>query len=86
VHRDQRRILQTNELKKIYGMTRGELDHLRPYFIGAKAGPQRNRYVLWVDIMGSQGKMLRGLRTASIPLMKLHVAALEAQKKNTHKP
>lgn len=75
-----------NELKKIYGMTRGELDHLRPYFIGAKAGPQRNRYVLWVDIMGSQGKMLRGLRTASIPLMKLHVAALEAQKKNTHKP
>jgi hypothetical protein len=68
--------------KKIHGMSLGELNHLRPYFIGDDAGPQRHKYVLWVDIMGSQGKMLRGVRTASIPLMKLHVAALNAAKKN----
>jgi hypothetical protein len=68
--------------KKIYGMSSGELDYLRPYFMGDDAGPQRFRYVLWVDIMGSQGKMLRSVRTASIPLMKLHVAALTAVKKN----
>jgi hypothetical protein len=31
--------------------------------------------------MGSQGKMLRNVRTAAIPLMKLHIAALAAKKK-----
>lgn len=72
----------TRTKKKVNGMSAGQLDYLRPYFLGDNAGPQRHRYVLWVDIMGSQGKMLRSVRTASIPLMKLHVAALTAVKKN----
>jgi hypothetical protein len=59
----------------------GYLDHLRPYYMGIHSGVQKSRYVLWVDIMGSQGKMLRNVKTAAIPLMKLHVAALNAKKK-----
>lgn len=66
---------------KMHGLSRGTLNYLRPYYLGDQSGPQRSRYVLWVDIMGSQGKMLRNVRTASIPLMKLHVAALHAKKK-----
>lgn len=66
---------------KIYGLSPGTLDYLRPFYLGTQSGPQKSRYVLWVDIMGSQGKMLRNVRTASIPLMKLHVAALNAKKK-----
>ena len=64
-----------------HGLKQGFLDHIRPYYLGDDAGSQKARYVLWVDIMGSQGKMLRNVRTAAIPLMKLHVAALAAQKK-----
>jgi Spy/CpxP family protein refolding chaperone len=67
--------------EKINGMSHGFLNYLRPYYLGDESGPQKSRYVLWVDIMGSQGKMLRNVRTASIPLMKLHVAALNAKKK-----
>jgi Spy/CpxP family protein refolding chaperone len=71
-----------NEIRvKVHGMSHGFLDYLRPYYFGDDSGPQKFRYVLWVDIMGSQGKMLRNVRTASIPLMKLHVAALKAKKK-----
>jgi hypothetical protein len=66
---------------KIRGLSPGTLDYLRPFYLGTHSGPQKSRYVLWVDIMGSQGKMLRNVRTASIPLMKLHVAALNAKKK-----
>jgi hypothetical protein len=66
---------------KIHGLSPGTLDYLRPFYLGTQSGPQKSRYVLWVDIMGSQGKMLRNVRTASIPLMKLHVAALNAKKK-----
>jgi hypothetical protein len=73
---------QKTELRaKIHGMSPGFLDYLRPYYLGDDSGPQKFRYVLWVDVMGSQGKMLRNVRTASIPLMKLHVAALNAKKK-----
>jgi Spy/CpxP family protein refolding chaperone len=66
---------------KIDGLSTGTLDYLRPFYLGTQSGPQKSRYVLWVDIMGSQGKMLRNVETASIPLMKLHVAALKAKKK-----
>lgn len=66
---------------KIHGLSHGTLDYLRPFYLGTQSGPQKSRYVLWVDIMGSQGKMLRNVWTASIPLMKLHVAALRAKKK-----
>jgi len=66
---------------KIHGMSHGFLDYLRPFYLGDDSGLQKFRYVLWVDIMGSQGKMMRNVRTASIPLMKLHVAALNAKKK-----
>lgn len=68
---------QTN----IRGLSQGFLDYVRPYYRGDESGSQKSVYVLWVDIMGSQGKMLRNVRTASIPLMKLHVAALAAKKK-----
>jgi hypothetical protein len=84
--REQSESAVTVVKEKISGFSTGELDHLRPYFIGDDAGPQRYRYVLWVDIMGSQGKMLRNVKTASIPLMKLHVAALTAVKKNKYQP
>jgi hypothetical protein len=73
--------LKLNRGGKIHGMSQGFLNYLRPYYLGDESGPQKSRYVLWVDIMGSQGKMMRNVRTASIPLMKLHVAALNAQKK-----
>jgi hypothetical protein len=68
---------------KIPGLKHTDLDFIRPLFIGGDAGPERYRYVLWIDIMGSQSKLLRNVRTASIPIMKLHVAALGAVKKNT---
>jgi len=63
-----------------------DLDHLRPYFIGDEAGPERYRYVLSLDIMGARGKMLRNVRTASIPIMKLQIAALASKGKNTKGP
>ncbi|MGD0859931.1 MAG: hypothetical protein ABR912_11470 [Terracidiphilus sp.] len=66
---------------KIYGMSRGFLNYVRPYYRADESGHQRLRYVLWLDTMGSHGKMLRNVWTASIPVMKLHVAALVAQKK-----
>ena len=66
---------------KIQGLSPGTLDYLRPFYLGSQSGQQKSQYVLWVDIMGSQGKMLRNVWTASIPLMKLHVAALNAKKK-----
>jgi hypothetical protein len=67
-------------------MKETNLDYIRPFFLGEKAGPQRNRYVLWIDIMGAAAKIARNVRTASIPVMKLHVAALTAVKKNKGKP
>lgn len=67
-------------------MKETNLDYIRPYFFGDKAGPQRNRYVLWLDIMGAGPKIARNVQTASIPVMKLHVAALTAVKKNKGKP
>jgi hypothetical protein len=73
--------LKTEVRTKIHGLSPGFLDYLRPYYLGDDSGLQKFRYVLWVDIMGSQGKMLRNVRTAFIPLMKLHVAALNAKKK-----
>lgn len=69
------------ERTSTHGLSQSFLDRIRPYYLGDDAGSQKARYVLWVDIMGSQGKMLRNVRTAAIPLMKLHVAALAAQKK-----
>lgn len=65
----------------IHGLKQRSLDYVRPYYRGDDSGAQKPRYVLWVDIMGSQGKMLRNVHTAAIPLMKLHVAALAATKK-----
>jgi hypothetical protein len=56
------------------------LDYIRPFFIGNDAGPQRYRYVLWLDVMGAGPKIARNVRTAVIPVMKLHVAALSAVK------
>ena len=73
--------LRSKVRAKIHGMSHGYLNYLRPYYLGDESGPQKSRYVLWLDIMGSQGKMMRNVRTASIPLMKLHVAALNAKKK-----
>jgi hypothetical protein len=70
---------------KVHGLGLGTLNHLRPFYLGTQSGPQKSRYVLWVDIMGSQGKMLRNVWTASIPLMKLHVAALNAKQKTVGK-
>lgn len=67
-------------------MNMPNLDYIRPYFLGDKAGPQHNRYVLWIDVMGAGAKIGRNVRTASIPVMKLHVAALSAVKKNKGKP
>lgn len=64
----------------------GKLNYLRPYFIGDDAGPERYRYVIWIDIMGARGKLLRSVRTAAIPIMKLHVAALTAVEKNNRTP
>lgn len=64
-----------------HGLSQNFLDRIRPYYLGDDSGSQKARYVLWVDIMGSQGKMLRNVRTAAIPLMKLHIAALAAKKK-----
>lgn len=71
---------------KIAGLSKGDLNYLRPYFNGEKAGPERYRYVIWIDIMGARSKMLRSVRTASIPIMKLHVAALTAIGKNRKQP
>jgi hypothetical protein len=67
--------------EKIHGLSQGFLDYVRPYYLGDDSGSVKLRYVLWVDIMGSQGKMLRNVHTAAIPLMKLHVAALGAKRK-----
>jgi hypothetical protein len=66
-------------------MKAADLNYIRPFFLGDKAGPQRNRYVLWLDVMGAGPKIARNVRTASIPVMKLHVAALTAVRKNTGK-
>lgn len=68
---------------QIAGLTPKAINQIRPFFLAEDAGPEQYRYVLWIDIMGSQGKMLRSIKTASIPLMKLHVAALNAIHKNT---
>jgi hypothetical protein len=65
----------------MHGLSQNFLDRIRPYYLGDDSGSQKARYVLWIDIMGSQGKMLRNVRTAAIPLMKLHIAALAAKKK-----
>ena len=65
----------------MHGLSQNFLDRIRPYYFGDDSGSQKARYVLWIDIMGSQGKMLRNVRTAAIPLMKLHIAALAAKKK-----
>lgn len=67
-------------------MKQKNLDYVRPFFLGDKAGPQRYRYVLWIDLMGAGAKIGRNVRAASIPLMKLHVAALTAAKQNKGKP
>lgn len=40
--------------------------------------PPSNQYVCWIDVMGSQGVMLRSLNVASNFLLKLHIAALRA--------
>lgn len=79
--KDESKDHDTKGRAKIHGLSPGTLDYLRPFYLGTQSGPEKSRYVLWVDIMGSQGKMLRNVRTASIPLMKLHVAALKAKKK-----
>lgn len=71
---------------KIPGLAPADLNYLRPYFMGEKAGPQRYRYVLWLDVMGAAPKIARNVKTAAIPVMKLHVAALTAVKKNAKTP
>jgi hypothetical protein len=67
-------------------MKQKNLDYVRPFFLGEKAGPQRYRYILWIDLMGAGPKIGRNVRAASIPLIKLHVAALTAAKQNKGKP
>src|ERR1700733_8948166 len=67
-------------------MKKQNLDYTRPFYMGEKAGPQRYRYVLWIDIMGAGAKISRNVQTASIPVMKLHVAALTAAKLSKGKP
>lgn len=53
----------------------------RPYFNNRRlldfTPPEE--YVCWIDIMGSAKIMLRSLNVASICLMKLHVAAIDAR-------
>jgi len=71
---------------KIPGLAPSDLDYLRPYFMGENAGPECYRYVVWIDIMGARAKLLRSVRTAAIPIMKLHVAALTAVRKNKKTP
>jgi hypothetical protein len=66
-------------------MKQKNLDFIRPFFFGDKAGPQLYRYILWIDLMGAGPKIGRNVRAASIPLMKLHVAALTAAKQNKGK-
>lgn len=78
---EDRTVAGNAERTSTHGLSQSFLDRIRPYYLGDDAGSQKARYVLWVDIMGSQGKMLRNVRTAAIPLMKLHIAALAAQKK-----
>lgn len=34
---------------KIHGMSHGFLNYLRPYYLGDASGPQKSRYVLWVE-------------------------------------
>lgn len=41
-----------------------------------------NRYVAWLDVMGSRSMMTRSLRTVANFVFKLHVASLEAQPNN----
>jgi hypothetical protein len=67
-------------------MKQKNLDYVRPFYIGDNAGAQRYRYVLWLDVMGAGPKIARSVRTAIIPVMKLHVAALNAVKMNKGKP
>lgn len=47
-------------------------------YVNDKAlGDARNEYVLWVDIMGTKNKIQASVKTASIFMLKLHVAILE---------
>ncbi len=50
----------------------------RLLFYVNKMSPPTNQYVCWIDVMGSQGVMLRSLNVASNFLLKLHIAALRA--------
>ena len=68
-HKENAVELKSKARATIHGMSHGFLDYLRPYYLGDESGPQKSWYVVWVDIMGSQGKMMRNVRTASIPLM-----------------
>ena len=47
-------------------------------FYVKKMEPPTNQYVCWIDVMGSQGVMLRSLNVASNFLLKLHISALRA--------
>ncbi len=67
-------------MKKVPGLSLSEVRHHRPFYDVRKASAPILRYVLWIDLMGSRNMMLRSVARAAIPLMKLHVAALEARK------
>jgi hypothetical protein len=48
------------------------------FFDSRKMSPPTNKFVCWIDVMGSQSAMLHSLPTAANFLMKLHIAALTA--------
>jgi hypothetical protein len=50
----------------------------QPLFAHDKMRPATHKYVGWVDVMGSQGVMLRSLNMSAHFLMKLHLASLHA--------
>jgi hypothetical protein len=50
----------------------------QPLFAHEKMLPPINKYVCWIDVMGSQSVMLRSLNMSAHFLMKLHLASLHA--------
>jgi hypothetical protein len=48
------------------------------FFDSRNIADPTNKFVCWIDVMGSQGVMLRSLQTAANFLMKLHIASLTA--------
>lgn len=52
----------------------------KPYFNPAKVPNPVDRYVAWIDLMGTKNLMTSSLKVLSVALFKVHVAALDAKK------